>query len=175
MFSGCVFHCTCFFASDLDSLRPEFSTAIMQSPHPNRLVTISGVCRLVKEKCRTHYIFDSNSHPFKKTRLSDFFPMISLGTSVVPTQLNSTFCLPQGALMHITISQEARSEIGNAIPKLCELLQGSFEPEVGRPDWLPLVRLGRISSLGFVSLVLGCWFKEQAIKMFENNWEEKKH
>ena len=34
--------------------------------------------------------------------------------------------------MHITISQEARSEIGNAIPKLCELLQGSFEPEVSR-------------------------------------------
>ncbi|CAJ1376739.1 unnamed protein product [Effrenium voratum] len=37
-----------------------------------------------------------------------------------------------GALMHITMSAEARAAIGecNAIPKLCELLKPTFEPEV---------------------------------------------
>lgn len=51
-----------------------------------------------------------------------------------------------GALMHITISQEARSVIGNAIPKLCELLQGSFEPEVSTQAAGALLNLASDSS-----------------------------
>jgi len=51
-----------------------------------------------------------------------------------------------GALMHITISQEARSAIGNAIPKLCELLQGSFEPEVSTQAAGALLNLASDSS-----------------------------
>ena len=42
--------------------------------------------------------------------------------------------------------QEARSAIGSAIPKLCELLQGSFEPEVSTQAAGALLNLASDSS-----------------------------
>ena len=51
-----------------------------------------------------------------------------------------------GALMHITISPEARSAISGAIPKLCDLLQGSYEPEVSTQAAGALLNLASDSS-----------------------------
>ncbi|CAK9055096.1 unnamed protein product [Durusdinium trenchii] len=51
-----------------------------------------------------------------------------------------------GALMHITISPVARSAIGSAIPKLCDLLQASYEPEVSTQAAGALLNLASDSS-----------------------------